>query len=106
MEKLQKITVEWYAKICVDALNGDPNNVTVPWNIHTDTLCNDAKLLRHYFISCSFVWVNREPNLIAHALAKFDAHQIPFNNLATAQDLDSKTSLPPSIKGLVERCSC
>ncbi len=55
------------SKICVDVIL-DVNGY-VNWGI--SSLCNDAKTLALDFVSCSFVWVRREANMVARSIAKF-----------------------------------
>jgi hypothetical protein len=63
--------VEGDAKLCLDAINGDGSNVT--WKICT--LVSNIKLLALSFNYCSFSWVCRDANNVAHSLAKFAASQ-------------------------------
>ncbi len=65
LEKWKNILVESDAKNCVDAILGIS---ACSWNIYA--LCNDVKRLASDFSSCSFCWVKREANMVAHELAK------------------------------------
>ena len=59
--------VESDAKNCIDDLllvSG-----TCYRNIHV--ICNDARMLALDFSSCSFCWVRRKANMVAHSLAMF-----------------------------------
>jgi hypothetical protein len=54
------------AKICVVAINSE--NEEIPWRILTIII--NAKTLVSNFCSCSFNWVRRDANFVAHTLAK------------------------------------
>ena len=83
-ENWGNICVESYSKICVDYLL-QANSVS-SWNI--EVLCGDAMSLAAEFNFCSFCWVKREANMIAHTLAKlvtpsklttvFSPNNLPF----------------------------
>ena len=53
-------------------------------------ICHDFKYLLHSFTRVDFMWIKREVNSIAHALAKFasQSHNYTFCNI---------DSLPPSV---------
>ena len=53
-------------KMVVDLLLQD--NYVGNWNI--EVICNDVRSLGVDFKSCSFSWVKREANMVAHTLAK------------------------------------
>uniref|UniRef100_A0A2N9G9A9 Reverse transcriptase domain-containing protein n=1 Tax=Fagus sylvatica TaxID=28930 RepID=A0A2N9G9A9_FAGSY len=66
VEKWSAICVESDSKMVVDLLlqeNCDGN-----WNI--EVICNDVRSLAVDFNFCSFCWVKREANMVAHTLAK------------------------------------
>ena len=65
-EKYCNIIVESDAQLCIDALTGPGD--AVDWKIRV--LCSNTKLLALSFMSCSFVWVRRDANHMAHSLAK------------------------------------
>jgi ribonuclease HI len=65
-EKFQKIIVPGDSKICIDAINGDQNDVE--WFVAT--IINNIVSLSSSFNSCLFSWVWREANVVAHTLAK------------------------------------
>ena len=65
-KKFQKIIVEGDSKICIDAINGDQNDVE--WSVAT--IINNIVSLSSSFNSCLFSWVWREANVVAHTLAK------------------------------------
>ena len=64
---MKKIMVEGDAKLVVDALLSNSNDVR--WDIAA--LINDALCLAGSFSSCKFGWVKREGNAVAHVLAKY-----------------------------------
>ncbi len=66
MEDFHHIVIEGDAKLCFDAI-GDKS--VTPWSIGSliDNIGERSKL----FFSCSFCWVRREANFVAHAIAKF-----------------------------------
>jgi hypothetical protein len=98
LEKWKNILVESDAKNCVDAILGIS---ACSWNIYA--LCNDVKRLALDFSSCSFCWVKREANMVAHELAKsFIPNSFPtcyfFNNLsASVQEAWSRDLLCISV---------
>jgi hypothetical protein len=61
------IIIESDAKVCIDALLGNP--LEISWKI--SNLCFDIKTLALKFVICDFVWVKRGANEVAHELAKF-----------------------------------
>jgi hypothetical protein len=65
-EKSKKIIVEGDSKICIDAIDGDQNDVE--WSV--TAIINNIVSLRSSFNSCLFSWVRREANVVAHTLAK------------------------------------
>jgi hypothetical protein len=65
-EKFCNIIVKSDAQLCIDALAGLGD--AVDWKIRI--LCSNTKLLVLSFMSCSFVWVRRDANHMAHSLAK------------------------------------
>jgi ribonuclease HI len=66
-ENFHSILVESDSKVCVDAILDVTGYVN--WDI--SSLCNDAETLALNFVSCSFVWVRREANMVAHMMTKF-----------------------------------
>ena len=66
-KKFPCIIVERDSKICCDALISGDSDVT--WNV-SNILFNTLEC-RKSFSSCTFVWIRREANERAHALAKF-----------------------------------
>uniref|UniRef100_A0A2N9FEW4 CCHC-type domain-containing protein n=1 Tax=Fagus sylvatica TaxID=28930 RepID=A0A2N9FEW4_FAGSY len=65
-EHWTNIMIESDSKVCVDALVIDPQYID--WSILV--ICDNAKYLTREFSCCSFSWVNRENNMVAHTLAK------------------------------------
>jgi hypothetical protein len=59
--------VEGDAKICIEAITDEA--CFIPWKILS--LVNNIKCLALDFDSCSFCWVHRDANDVAHSLAKF-----------------------------------
>jgi hypothetical protein len=55
------------AKICIEALAAEPEKV--PWRIQTLVL--NIKCVALDFNVCSFSWVPRDVNALAHSFAKF-----------------------------------
>jgi hypothetical protein len=66
VEKWSAICVESDSKMVVDLLLQD--NYVGIWNI--EVICNDVRSLAVDFNLCSFCWVKRETNMVAHTLAK------------------------------------
>jgi ribonuclease HI len=62
-----KILVEGDAKICIEVITEVA--ATIPWRILS--LVNIIMVLALEFPSCSFCWVRRDANGMAHSLAKF-----------------------------------
>ena len=60
--------------MCIDAISGESSKV--PWKLFT--LCNNAKVAVLDFTSCSFCWVRRNANMVAHFLAKFASSQSSY----------------------------
>uniref|UniRef100_A0A2N9GPM4 Reverse transcriptase domain-containing protein n=1 Tax=Fagus sylvatica TaxID=28930 RepID=A0A2N9GPM4_FAGSY len=85
-EKYCNIIVESDAQLCIDALTGPGD--AVDWKIRV--LCSNTKLLALSFMSCSFVWVRRDANHMAHSLAK----AAPFLTLPFHYNQEA---LPPSV---------
>jgi ribonuclease HI len=66
LEKFLIIQVEGDAQSCINAING--HTTDIPWKI-LQVIFN-VKVLASLFKSCSFVWVRRSANSVAHSLAK------------------------------------
>jgi hypothetical protein len=82
--RFSHILIEGDAKICIEALAAEPEKV--PWRIQT--LVSNIKCVALDFNVCSFCWVPRDVNALAHSFAKF----------ASSQDfcfLCNSTNLPP-----------
>ena len=78
--------MEGDAKICIEALAVEPDKV--PWRIQT--LFSNIKCVALDFNFCSFYWVPRDVNALAHSFAIF----------ASSQDFCfscNSTNLPPSV---------
>ena len=74
------------AKICIETLVVEPEKV--PWRIQT--LVSNIKYVALDFNVCSFYWIPRDVNALAHSFAKF----------ASFQDFCfscNSTNLPPSV---------
>ena len=82
----QSCIIEGDAKICIDACIGKLDDC--PWTL--SAICHDVKCLLHSFTSVDFMWVRREANLAAHALAKF-AFQSQVSTFCNIY------ALPPSV---------
>ena len=67
VEKWSHVIFEGDAKICFDAINSPSN--PPPWCIHTPLL--NILALVECFVSCTFVWVSRTCNGVAHHVASF-----------------------------------
>nr|XP_023871503.1 uncharacterized protein LOC111984114 [Quercus suber] len=67
VERWSKVIFEGDAKICFDAINS--LSQSYPWCIRTQLLNTIA--LTDCFFSCSFVWISRNCNGVAHQVAKF-----------------------------------
>jgi hypothetical protein len=65
------ILMEGDAKICIKALAAEPKKV--PWKIQT--LVSNIKCVALDFNVCSFYWVPRDVNVLAHSFAKFASSQ-------------------------------
>jgi hypothetical protein len=65
-ESWSNILIESDSKVCIDALVADPKHVD--WSI--SVICDNIKHLAREFSFCSFCWVSREINMVAHTLAK------------------------------------
>ena len=85
-ENYLKVIVESDAKICVDNLNGYPEE----WSWEISSLCNNSLDFVLRFVSCSFCWTKREANTMAHSLARFALH-------LTSPFCCNKDTLPPSV---------
>ena len=81
-----KIMVEGDAKICIEAISASSN--TIPWKIFS--IVANIKFLALAFSACSFCWVHRDANGVAHALAKYASSQ-PLCFSCTG------SNLPPSM---------
>uniref|UniRef100_A0A2N9HGL8 Reverse transcriptase domain-containing protein n=1 Tax=Fagus sylvatica TaxID=28930 RepID=A0A2N9HGL8_FAGSY len=66
LEKFLDIQVEGDAQVCINAING--HTADIPWKILQ--VISNVKVLAASFKSCSFVWVRRSANSVAHSLAK------------------------------------
>ncbi len=66
MEDFHNIAIEGDAKLCFDAIG---NKLVSPWSI--GSLIDNIGDKSNLFLSCSFSWVRREANFVAHAMAKF-----------------------------------
>ena len=66
LEKFLDIQVEGDAQVCINAING--HTADIPWKILQ--VISNVKVLAALFKSCSFVWVRRSANSVAHSLAK------------------------------------
>ena len=73
-EKSKKIIVKGDSKICIDAIDGDQNDVE--WSV--TAIISNIVSLRSSFNSCLFSWVRREANVVAHTLAKHIPSLIDF----------------------------
>ena len=58
-------------------------------------LCEDAKALAAEFSFCSFCWIKREANMVAHTLAKLEPQ---FTNTAILFYFFSPKNLPPLVE--------
>ena len=67
------------AKICIDACIGKLDD----YSCTLFTICHDVKCLLHSFTGVDFMWVKREVNSAAHALAEFasQSHACTFCNI-------------------------
>jgi hypothetical protein len=65
-ESWSNIMIESDSKVCIDALVADPKYAD--WSI--SVICDNVKHLAREFSFCSFCWVSREINMVAHTLAK------------------------------------
>ena len=61
------------------------------FNVYLYVLCEDAKALAAEFSFCSFCWIKREANMVAHTLAKLDPQ---FNRTA----IFFPKNLPPPVE--------
>ena len=86
VERWSKVIFKGDAKICFDAINS--LSQPYPWCIRTQLLNTVA--LADCFVSCSFVWISRSCNGVAHHVAKFSL----FSKLAFVFLLDN---LPPDL---------
>ena len=75
--------------ICIDACIGKLDDC--PWTL--SALSQDVKLLLYRFSSVDFMWVRREANLAAHALAKFVSRSQVFTFCNTDSSLPRRTRL-------------
>jgi ribonuclease HI len=85
--KFTKIVVEADAKLCIDAITIE--TTSIPWRIHS--LVHSLKVLAFEFSVCSFCWVRRDANGVAHSLAKF------ASSLNSCFSCNS-SNLPPSVR--------
>ena len=86
-EGFENIIVESDAKICVDALNCPIDES--PWKIHALSTHSLDLALNFSASACVFLWVRRDANQMAHALAKVASSlPLPFSCFCN--------SLPPS----------
>jgi hypothetical protein len=81
-----KILVERDAKICIEAINEEA--ATIPWRILS--LVNIIKVLALEFPACSFCWLRRDANGMAHSFAKF------VSSLLSCVSCNN-SNLPPSV---------
>ena len=65
-EKWTNIIIESDSQVCVTALVSEKQHED--WSIAV--ICDNVKCLAVQFSYCSFCWVNREANTVAHTLAK------------------------------------
>ncbi|KAL0013188.1 hypothetical protein SO802_000257 [Lithocarpus litseifolius] len=89
MENWSCVIIEGDAKVCFDAINAP--NQPFPWCIRTQLLNTIA--VAEFFFSCSFVWISRTGNGVAHQVAKFSL----LSHLAFMLLLDN---LPPTLLAL------
>jgi ribonuclease HI len=85
-ENFQSVIIEGDAKVCFDAINGDLEKCN--WTIAFQ--CNDMVVLSKKFESCTFCWIKRDANFVAHSLAKFAS----CNKLIFSCNI---SSLPPPV---------
>ena len=88
-ENWSRVIFERDAKICFDAINAPSQ--PFPWCIWTQLLNTIA--LADFFFSCSFVWISRSCNGVAHQVARFSL----LSHLAFVFLLDN---LPPTLMAL------
>ena len=86
IENFRDIFVEGDAQICMSAINGPA--IAILWKIQI--IVFNVKLLAASFISCSFYWVRRDANCVAHSLAKFASSQLSCFHC-------NNSNLPPSV---------
>uniref|UniRef100_A0A2N9IGZ4 Reverse transcriptase domain-containing protein n=1 Tax=Fagus sylvatica TaxID=28930 RepID=A0A2N9IGZ4_FAGSY len=65
-ENWSNIIIESDSQVCINALISE--NQYEDWSIAV--ICDNVKCLALEFNFCSFCWVNREANMVAHTLAK------------------------------------
>ena len=80
------IIVEGDAKTCIDAIIAGPYGI--PWTIFA--IVTYIKLLALKLSTCTFEWIGRDANSVAHSVAKFAVF------LSNSFSYNS-TNLPPSI---------
>ena len=85
-ENFQSVIIKGDAKVCFDAINGDLEKCS--WAIAFQ--CNDMVVLSKKFESCTFCWIKRDANFVAHSLAKFAS----CNKLTFSCNI---SSLPPPV---------
>ena len=82
----ESICIESDAEVCIDALSGP--TIEIPWKIHA--LALQSLHLASCFSFCSFNWVRRNANQVAHAAAKVASSLSP-------PFICNLNSLPPSV---------
>ena len=86
-ERCENVIVESDARNCINDLSCPPDATS--WSY--SALSSQTLNIVSYFLSCSFLWVRRDTNQTAHALAKVAfSLSLPF--------LSFQDSLPPSVK--------
>jgi hypothetical protein len=65
-ENWSNIMIESDSKVCVDALVSDQQYD----DLSISVICDNVKYLALEFSFCTFCWVNRVANMVAHTLAK------------------------------------
>ena len=81
----ESVCIESDAKVCIDALSGP--TIEIPWKIRA--LALQSLHLASCFSFCSFNWVRRNANQVAHAAAKVASSLSPpficnLNSLPTS----------------------
>jgi hypothetical protein len=80
------IIVEGDAKTCIDAIIAGPSGI--PWTI--SAIVTYIKLLALKFSACTFEWIGKDANFVAHSIAKF---VVSLSNSFSC----NSNNLPPSI---------